>query len=121
MTHLRTGGMELFFKSRKLERACTTERESVRMWGAQRAQVVRRRIAQLQAAENLAVISTLPPSRLHPLAGDRAGQFAVDAVHPFRLVFEPWHDPLPTLPDGGIDKSKITEIRILDIEDYHGR
>ncbi|GLC27772.1 hypothetical protein rosag_42850 [Roseisolibacter agri] len=113
--------MELHFKSRKLEKSCSVERESVRMWGAERSRVVRRRLAELAAAESLAVISCLPPARLHPLSGDRDGQFAVDVQHPFRLVFEPYQDEIPCLADGGVDKAKITAIRILGVEDYHGR
>jgi proteic killer suppression protein len=113
--------MELQFKSRKLEKVCLSERDSVRTWGAKRARVVRRRLAQLAAAESLAVVSSLPPARLHPLVGDRDGHFAVDVMHPFRLVFEPYHEDVPRLADGGVDRAKITAIRILDVEDYHGR
>jgi len=115
--------MELRFKSRKVEKAASAERESVRLWGADRARVVRRRLAELTAAANLAVISTLPPARLHPLSGDRDGQLAVDALHPFRLVFEPYNDDdeIPRRADGGVDKAQITAIRILAVEDYHGR
>lgn len=113
--------MELHFKSRSLQKACESERGSIREWGPERAAVVRRRLVQLEAAEHLAVISNLPPPRLHPLSGARDGQFAVDVVHPFRLVFEPWHDEIPRLADGGIDRTKVTAIRILAVEDYHGR
>ncbi len=113
--------MDLYFKSRKLETACAVERESIRVWGPQRSRVVRRRIAELAAAENLGVISTLPPARLHQLAGSRGGQFAVDVQHPFRLIVEPYGDDVPRLADGGMDKGRITAIRILGVEDYHGR
>ncbi len=112
--------MELHFRNRKLEKACTIERESVRLWGAEQSGVVRRRIAQLAAAANLGVISTLPPPRLHPLSGQREGQFAVDVKQPFRLIFEPVGEDIPKLADGGIDKAGITAIRILDVKDYHG-
>ena len=111
--------MELHYKSKSLQKACENERESDRRWGSKCAHIVRRRLLQLAAAESLAVIETLPPARLHLLSGARAGQFAVDALQPFRLIFEPWHDPVPTLPDGGIDKARITAIRILGVEDYH--
>jgi proteic killer suppression protein len=36
-----------------------------------------------------------------------------------RLVFEPDHDPIPTLEDGGIDQSAVTRIKILEVVDYH--
>ena len=75
---------------------------------------------ELRAADTLADISTLPPARCHQLSGDRAGQFAVDVRHPFRLIFEPAHDPVPRKEDGGIDLPRVTAIRILEVTDYHG-
>ena len=113
--------MDIHFKHRKMQGACNSERESVKRWGASRARKTRQRLAELAAAETLAVIGALPSARLHELQGDRAGEFAVDVEHPFRLVFEPWHNPVPKTADGGIDKSQITAIRILSVEDYHGR
>ncbi|MPN55125.1 hypothetical protein SDC9_202804 [bioreactor metagenome] len=32
----------------------------------------------------------------------------------------PKHDPVPTLPSGGLDWSRVTEILILEVIDYHG-
>ncbi len=113
--------MEIIFRSPKMQKACSVERESVRRWGARNAQKIRQRLADLQAAETLADVSTLPPVRCHPLLGNRAGQFAVDVHHPFRLIIEPGNDPVPKKEDGSIDLTKVTRIRILDVEDYHGR
>lgn len=111
--------MELNYKNRKLKAACESEKDANRLWGAQCARIVRRRLAQLAAADSLAVIETIPPARLHPLSGVRAGQFAVDARQPYRLIFEPWHDDVPLSPDGSVDKARITRVRILGVEDYH--
>lgn len=112
--------MEIVYGSRKLERAGNLEREGVRMWGAENARKVRRRLAELAAADSLAVVATLPSARLHPLKGNRQGQFAVDVRHPFRLIFEPNHDPIPLKGDGGVDLERVTRIRVLAVEDYHG-
>ena len=81
------------------------------MWG---------RLVELSAADTLAVVVKLPAARLHVLKGDRKGQYAVDVKHPFRLIFEPAHDPIPKKDDGGVDLEKITRIRVLEIRDYHG-
>lgn len=113
--------MEIIFRSSKLQKPCSSERESNRKWGAENARKVRQRLADLEAAEILADISALSPARCHELQGDRAGQFAVDLRHPFRLIFEPAQDPVPRKEDGGIDLQKVTKIRILNVEDYHGR
>ena len=77
------------------------------------------RLAVLAAARNLAGVPTTPPDRMHQLEGKRECQFAVDLVHPHRLVFVPDHDPLPETGDGGIDRAQVTEIRIIEVVDYH--
>jgi proteic killer suppression protein len=60
------------------------------------------------------------PGHCHQLRADRHGEFAVDLWGAYRLVFEPDHDPLPRLPDGGLDRSLVTRIRIKEVVDYHG-
>jgi proteic killer suppression protein len=103
-----------------MQKACNSERESVREWGSPNARKLRQRLTELQAAETLEDMRKLPAARCHPLRGDRAGQFAVDLAHPYRLVFEPANSPLPKTNDGGIDLEKVTAITILSVEDYHG-
>jgi len=77
------------------------------------------RLAVLRAAKTLALVPTTPPDRRHQLLADRDEQFAVDLVHPYRLVFEPDHDPVPRKIDGGIDVARVTAITVLDVIDYH--
>jgi proteic killer suppression protein len=112
--------MEIQFKSSRMQKVCNGERESVREWGLPNARKLRQRLTELQAAETLEDMRKLPAARCHPLKGDRAGQFAVDLAHPFRLVFEPADNPVPKKDDGGIDLEKITSVTILSVEDYHG-
>jgi proteic killer suppression protein len=112
--------MKIIFSSRKLAKICSSEKESIRTWGKDNARRVHVRLAQLQAAETLADVIALPFGRCHALKGDRKGQFSVDVRHPFRLIFEPAHDPVPTKDDGGLDPAKITRVRVLSVEDYHG-
>lgn len=111
--------MDLHFRSRALQRACTEEGESDRLWGAACARIVRLRLVQLAAAETLAVVETLRRARLRALSGQRDGHFAVDALPPACLILEPWHDPVPTLPDGNVDKARITAIYIVAVENSH--
>ena len=83
------------------------------------AEVIKMRMAVLHAARNLALVPTTPPDRRHQLVGDRDEQLAVDLVHPYRLVFEVDHEPVPRRSDGGIDTEQVTAITILDVIDYH--
>ena len=77
------------------------------------------RLAVLSEAPTLLMVPTIPPNRCHQLHGNRAGQFAVDLVHPHRLVFAPNHDPIPVKADGGIDMEQVTAITVIEIVDYH--
>jgi hypothetical protein len=61
------------------------------------------------------------PGNCHQLSADRVGQFAVHLWGSYRLVFEPDHDPVPRLNDGGIDRARITQIKIKEVVDYHGK
>lgn len=65
-------------------------------------------------------ISRLPPARCHELTGDRKGQLSVDVTHPYRLVFQPDHDPVPRRPDGGLDWTTVAKVLVLEVVDTHG-
>lgn len=80
---------------------------------------IMKRLVVLRAARNLGLVPSTPPDRRHQLRGDRDEQFAVDLVHPHRLVFGANHDPVPRKEDGGIDVEQVTAITITDVIDYH--
>lgn len=108
--------MEINFKNKKLKDLCEQEKLAQRKLGTQMAQKLKARLADLRAAS---VATEHCAGQPHPLEGDRAGQFALSLVEPQRLVFEPDHDPVPRLKDGGIDWSQVTRICIIWIGDYH--
>ncbi|MCX6346155.1 MAG: hypothetical protein NT018_13975 [Armatimonadetes bacterium] len=54
------------------------------------------------------------------MTGDRQGQISVDLDGPYRLFFVVANDPIPLLPDGGLDWDKVTAIEIVEIGDPHG-
>ena len=83
------------------------------------AKKIKLRLAVLSNAPTLSEVPTSPPDRRHQLKGDRSGQYAVDLIHPHRLIFEPNHEPLPRRTDGGIDTDQVTAIRIIEVTDYH--
>ena len=83
------------------------------------AGTIMRRLAILKAASSLVLVPTTPPERRHQLGGERKGQYAVDLVHPYRLIFEPNLEPFPRKQDDGIDTEQVTAITIIEIVDYH--
>jgi len=110
--------MRISFQSRKLQKATASMGAMQKAYGEMAVKLAQR-LAELGAAASLAEMSHLPPARCHALAGDRKGQFSVDLVHPYRLIFEPDHDPVPLLPDGGIDRTAVTDIVIIEVVDTH--
>ncbi len=111
--------MDIAFRTRKLEKTFNSAGELQKAYGARMAKAIMIRLAVLKAARTLALVPTTPPDRRHQLRGDRDEQFAVDLVHPHRLVFEANHDPLPRKDDGGIDVEQVTAITIIEVIDYH--
>jgi len=111
--------MEVSFRTRSLQKVLNSETAVVRVYGAENGRLIMRRLTVLEAANSLADVPHDRPERCHQLVGKKKGQFAVDLKHPSWLVFEPAHDPLPLLEDGGLDLARITTICILSIEDYH--
>jgi len=113
--------MDVSFKNKKLAKTLNEGAQLERIHGARQAKLIRSRMAVLRAAESLSDFKPYTkPERCHELDGDRAGQLAMDLDHPYRLIFTPAHDPVPTREDGGLDWSQVTAIRILGVEDYHG-
>lgn len=111
--------MEIFFKTRRLERIFNSKRNLKQSFGDRMCRVIQIRMAVLNNARNLSQVPSTPPDRRHILVGDRMGQYAVDLVHPRRLAFEPNHDPVPRLPDGGVNLDEVTSITIIEVVDYH--
>lgn len=113
--------MDIVFSSEKLRKIFNSDSQLRRKYGDRQAKRLQQRLFELYAAATLADVSHLPPPRCHALTGDRAGQFAVDVIYPYRLIFEPAHNPIPCLANGSIDRAHVTAIRILEVEDYHGK
>lgn len=90
----------------------------IKIYGDQMAKIIRRRLDELHAADNLETMRDLP-GRCHELKGDRKGQLALDLKHPKRLIFVPASDPVPRKDDGGLDWGSVTSVKIIEVEDYH--
>ncbi len=111
--------MVISFVNRKLAKTFNSENELMKTYGKNNSIIIKRRLELLRAAPTLNDVPHSKPERRHELAGDRKGEFTVDLKHPFRLVFQPDHDPVPIKKDGGIDLNAVTAIMILNVEDPH--
>ncbi|HYN77201.1 MAG TPA: killer suppression protein [Lamprocystis sp. (in: g-proteobacteria)] len=113
--------MDIAFRTVKLEKEFREGRRLQAVHGERRARLIMRRMQELRAATSLADLwpPYSGPGRCHELTGDRAGQLSLDLDHPYRLIFKPNHDPRPDRPEGGLDRSRVTSVRIHGVEDTH--
>ena len=111
--------IEISWSSRKLERVCTDDRQGTKHWGADHWKILKRRLAALLGSPTLADLEGAP-GNCHQLHGDRIGEWAISLWGSYRLIFQPAHNPVPTLGDGGINKALVTRIEIKEVVDYHG-
>ncbi len=104
--------MKINFRSKKLKKKFETRKELERSYGARQARKITQRMNELYAAESLHDIKNIPSSRLHQLSGNYKDYFAIDLVHPYRLIIRP--------EDGDIeDYRTITNLEIIKVDDYH--
>ena len=111
--------MDILFKERKFQKQCNQQAALVRAQGGRRAKLIGARLDAFRAATCLEDLRNVT-GRLHELKGNRKGQLSLDLDHPYRLIFIPDHDPVPSTEDGGMDWGRVTAVKILGIEDTHG-
>lgn len=104
--------MKINFKSKKLKKKFETRKELEKAYGTRQAKKITQRMNELYAAESLQDIKHIPSSRLHQLSGNYKNCFAIDLLHPYRLIIKP--------EDGETeDLRTITFVEIVTVEDYH--
>ena len=114
--------MDILFKKQKARITSNDESKLKQEYkgNPRRSSLIRARLDELADADNLAVMRFLPQAYCHELKGNRAGQLAVKLDKGYRMVFEPADNPVPKKKDGGLDWTRVTAIRILELsEDYH--
>jgi plasmid maintenance system killer protein len=111
--------MDVFFKTDKFLAFCSDKTKLTRRYGPVNADRIHQRLAELLAFDTLADLRKLPGPRCHELLGPRKGQLAVDINGELRLIFEPANDPIPRKPDGGLDWTRVTQVRILEISRHY--
>ncbi|APU72331.1 type II toxin-antitoxin system RelE/ParE family toxin [Companilactobacillus crustorum] len=98
--------MRITFKNNKIERECLNNNIAIRKFGLDMAIKIEQRISEIWVFEDVEQLIQLSIGRCHPLHGKRKGQYAMDLVQPYRLVFI---------------KSKLglKVVQIVEITNYH--
>lgn len=98
--------MEITYKTRRIEKICTIANEAEKKYGLQMAEKIHQRIDEIDASETVEEMIQFHIGRCHMLKGDRKGQYAMDLVHRYRLIFEKIGN-------------EIQIANIMEIIDYH--
>ena len=98
--------MDITYKNKKIEKICTDTKTAERTYGREMADKIHQRIDEITAADTVEMMIHFHIGRCHPLSQNGKGQYAVDLVHPNRLVFEKKGD-------------EIQIANVLEIVDYH--
>ena len=98
--------MDITYKNNNIKKVCTDAKTAERTYGRERADKIHQRIDEIEAADTVEMMIQFHIGRCHSLTQNRKGQYAVDLVHPYRLVFEKNGD-------------EIQIANILEIVDYH--
>ncbi|MBQ0064642.1 MAG: type II toxin-antitoxin system RelE/ParE family toxin [Firmicutes bacterium] len=98
--------MKIEYNSRNIEKICTNASAAEKKYGSEMAKKIQLRIDQIRASDSVEQMIQFHIGRCHPLTGNRKNQYAVDLVHPQRLVFKKIGD-------------EIQIVNILEIIDYH--
>ena len=110
--------MDIKFGNNKLKKLANDPSKCKKELGDKRGTIFLKRLNDLSIADTLEDVRNLP-GRFHELTGNLKGQWACDLDHPYRLIFTPQEDPIPTNSDGQYLWLEITGVEILEIKDYH--
>lgn len=97
--------MEIEFSSNRLASASVSLSEASRSYGVPIGRKYIQRLAVLRATDKFTQLYGHRALRLHPLKGNRAGQYSITLTGNYRLI---------------IEKVQEDRVRIMDVEDYHG-
>lgn len=110
--------MKYSFGNKKLEKQFSDATEMKKAFGV-RAKQVSNRIDEIRSSPNLAALMGMPAAECHPLSGKRREQWAVRISGNYRIIFELDETPLPMKTAREIDYTRVENITIVEIIDYH--
>jgi proteic killer suppression protein len=98
--------LKVTYRNKTIMKVCTNYSYAVKTYGPRMAELIHLRIDQLESADSLETMVKYSIGRCHPLTGNRKGQYALDLVHPYRII-------------ANQDKTDLQIVQIIEITDYH--
>lgn len=88
-----------------MKRCVQSQAKQKKIW-LSNGEKIHQRIDEIDASYTVEEMVQYHIGRCHPLKGNRKGQYAMDLVHPYRLIFEQIED-------------EIKIANVMEIVDYH--
>jgi proteic killer suppression protein len=110
--------VKITFTHKKLEKIANDDRKMVKELGKLRATILRRRLTQLEDAATLEEVRNLP-GNYHELKNNRKGQWGCDLDQPYRLVFTPHENPIPSNEHDQYVWLEIKGVEVIEVVNYH--
>ena len=98
--------MKVTFRNKKLERECTELDVGIRKYGLNMALKILERILEIENIGSIEQLIMFSIGRCHSLNGNRRGQFSMDLIQPYRLIFIK-------------NETEIKVVKIIEITNYH--
>ena len=98
--------MQISYRNKKIEKVCTDAKVSDRVYGKEMSEKIQQRIDEIRAVDTVEDMIRFRIGRCHALTNNRKGQYAVDLVHPYRLIFKK-------------EGNEIQIAYVMEIVDYH--
>lgn len=80
--------MDIQYRNNSIKKLCTDASAAEKKYGQEMAEKIQLRIDQITSSDTVEQMIQYHVGRCHPLHQNRKNQYAVDLVHPMRLVFE---------------------------------
>lgn len=106
--------MEIAFDTISLRKLCESESEAQRKLGVEIAKNLKRRLADLRAATS---VKDLVAGRPRELDGAR---YRLDLSEGCLIIFCANHTTVPELKSGKVDWTRVSRVKLLEIERDHG-
>lgn len=108
--------LEIAFQTRELRDICEKEPNAVDALGMDTAGALKRRLADLRAANSIEDLVVGKPTALH---GPGEGRMAISLTENYRLVLSANHRHHPLTEDGDVNWPQVRRVKVERIERLH--